>query len=112
MSSQEASRNLQSLKTPPILVDEAGYREWKDDLSIWELFTDLSNVKRGPAVYLTLSGVARDCVRELTKEQIGAENGVKQIVDKLDKVFLKDKDTQTLWFLKHFIITADRQVKV
>ena len=95
MTSQQASRNLQSLKTPPILVDEAGYREWKDDLEIWELFTDLDKVKRGPAVYLTLSGRARDCVRELTKEQIGAQNGVKQIVDKLDKVFLKDKDTQT-----------------
>ena len=92
---QQASNSVQALKTPPILVDEAGYIEWKDDLKIWELYTDLDRKKRGPAVYLTLHGHARDCVRDLTPGEIGADTGLKTIVDKLDKTFLKDKDTQT-----------------
>ena len=90
-----ASKFVQSLKTPPILVDEAGYVEWKDDLSIWELYTDLAKKKRGPAVFLTLNDAAKLCVRDLTADQVGANNGVKTIIQKLDKVFLKDKDTQT-----------------
>ena len=91
----QASNSVQALKTPPILVDEAGYMEWKDDLKIWELYTDLDKKKRSPAVYLPLSGHARNCVRDLTPGQIGTDTGLKAIVDKLDKTFLKDKDTQT-----------------
>ena len=92
MSHQSA---VQALKTPPILVDEASYVEWREDLKIWELYTDLEKKKRGPAVYLTLTGHFRDCVRDLTAEHIGADGGLKVITDKLDKVFLKEKNTQT-----------------
>ena len=92
---QQVSKLVQALKTLPILVDEAGYVEWKEDLKIWEAYTDLKKKKRGPAVYLTLHGHARDCVRDFTPVEIGADTGLKAIVDKLDKTFLKDKDTQT-----------------
>ena len=95
MASQFASKSLQTLKTPPILQDEESYLEWKEDLLVLELFTYLEKKKRGPAVYLTLSGHAHDCVRDLELVEIGGEDGVKKIVAKLDKVFLKDKDTQT-----------------
>ena len=46
-------------------------------------------------MYLTLSGHARDCIRDLTPGQIGTDTGLKAIVDKLDKTFFKDKETQT-----------------
>ena len=42
---QEASNSVQALKMPPILVDEAGYIEWKDEMKIWELYTDLDRKK-------------------------------------------------------------------
>lgn len=57
---------MQSLRTPPVLAGQESYMEWKEDLKVWELFTDLVVAKRGPAVYLTLTGNARDCVRDLT----------------------------------------------
>ena len=91
----DSQNSYGTLRTPPILTGEDSYLEWKDDLKIWQLFTDLVNTKRGPAVYLTLRGNARDCVRDLTSDQVGSETGVKQITDKLDQVYLKDKDTQT-----------------
>ena len=99
MASQQT---MQSLRTPPILAGEESYLEWKDDIKVWELFTDLEKKKRGPAVYLSLHGSARDCVRDLTIEQIGGNEGVKSITDKLDEVFLKDKDTQTFMAFESF----------
>ena len=76
-----ASNNL---KTSPVLVDEDSYDEWKSELAIWQLYTDLDKKKQGPAVYLLLSGRARECVRDLKPEEIGAEDGVKKIIDKID----------------------------
>ena len=94
-----ASNNL---KTPPVLVDEDSYDEWKGDLAIWQLYTDLDKKKQGPAVYLLLSGRARECVRDLKPEEIGAEDGVKKIIDKLDTLFEKDVNTQTYLAFKEF----------
>jgi len=85
----DSQHSYGSLHTPPILTGEDSYLEWKEDIKIWELFTDLVNTKRGPAVYLSLKGNARDCVRDLTGDQIGSETDVKQITDKLDNVYLK-----------------------
>lgn len=48
--------------------------------------------KQGPAVFLSLTGQARDCVRDLQPQEIGQENGVKNIIDKLDTLFLKDEN--------------------
>ena len=92
----------QALKTPPVLESEEQYSEWRHDLSIWELFTDLAKGKQGPAVYLSLTGRARDCVRELKKEEIGHETGVKKITDKLDALFLKDEDTRAFLAFTEF----------
>ena len=99
-----------NLKTPPILEDEEHYREWKQDLSVWQLFTELEEVRQGPAVYLILKGNAREAVRDLKPEEIGAAGGVKKITDKLDQLFLKDINTQTYLAFKTFIITDGPQV--
>ena len=47
----DAANRLSNLRTPPILAGEESYLEWKEDLAVWELFTDLEKRKRGPAVY-------------------------------------------------------------
>ena len=80
-------------KTPPVLSDPEGYSNWRADLEIWEMFTDLEKKKRGPAVFLSLTGQAREHVRALGAEEIGKETGVKSIIEQLDKIFLKDSDT-------------------
>ena len=53
-------------------------------------------------MYLTLSGRARDCVRDLKPEEIGHVNGVKKITDKLDSLFLKDENTRAYLAFKEF----------
>ena len=92
----------QQLKTPQVLVDEDGYGEWLNDVKIWQLFTDLEKKKQGPALYLTLTGRACECVRELTPEVIGGDDGVKKIIEKLDKLFMKDQSTRAYLAFKEF----------
>ena len=83
-----------SLKTPPVLVDEDHYGEWISDLGVWLLYTDLAKEKQGPAVYLSLPASARECVRDLKHEEIGHADGVTKITNKQDSVFLKDENTR------------------
>lgn len=92
----------QSLKQPPILENDDSYPEWKNDIDIWLLFTDLDKKKQGPAVYLTLAGRARECIRDLTPAEIGSDEGVKKIVEKLDTIFLKDVNTRSYLAFKDF----------
>ena len=45
------------------------------------MFTDLEKMKRGPTVFLSLTGQARECVRAVGAEEIGKETGVKSIIE-------------------------------
>ena len=94
--------SAQSPKNPPLLTDDISYTDWKTDLSIWELFTELDKKKRGPALYLSLSGKARECVRALDPKEIGGEGGFELIVQKLDAVFVDDVNLLTFNSFKDF----------
>ena len=78
-------------ENPPALKNGDSYEKWLKELAIWQLYTGLDEKKQGPALTLSLTGKARDCVLELSVDDIGAEGGVKKIIDQLDKLFLKDK---------------------
>ena len=56
------------------------------------MFTDLEKKKRGPDIFLSLTGQAREYARALGAEEIGKETEVKSIIEQLDKIFLKDSD--------------------
>ena len=90
----------QQLKTHSVLVDEDG--EWPNDVKIWQLFTDLEKKKQGSALYLTLTGRARECVPELTPEVIGGDDGVQKIIEKLDKLFMKNQNARAYLTFKKF----------
>ena len=83
-----------SLKAPPAFNEGDDYLSWKNDILVWEMFTDYAAEKRGPAVYLALAGKAREAVREIPAAELGVDGGVKVITDKLDAFYLKDKNTQ------------------
>ena len=91
-----------NLKSPPVLAEEDDYTNWKQDLEVWQMYTDTAAAKQGPAVYLCLSGQARECVRAVAKADLGSEAGVAKIVEKLDAFFEKDKNTQTFLAFNEF----------
>ena len=56
-----------SLKKPPLFnEEECDYEEWKKDLELWTLLTNLPKNKVAIAVHLSLSGRARQATSELS----------------------------------------------
>ena len=94
-----------SLKQPPIFDpdEDDDYSRWKADIDMWLLCTDLSGIKQGPAVYLSLRGRARDAVRGFTAAEVAVEEGVDKITDKLEEIFLADKTTRAFCSFKEFV---------
>ena len=79
-------------KIPPKLEDDVNFTEWRSDIDIWLLFTDIDKKKHGPAIYLALEGKARDVVRDIDKAKLAADDGAKEIITMLEKAFLKDEN--------------------
>lgn len=83
-----ASNNF---KAPPALSKSSTYETWLKEIKIWQKFTDLTVGKQGPAIFLTLEGKAREAVLELEVNDISGDEGVKNIISKLNTLYLKDK---------------------
>ena len=90
------------MKAPPVFDDDEDYSSWRNDVEIWQMFTELPAKKQGPAVYLSLKGRAREAVRDLSPIEIGDDDGLKTIMTKLDSIFLKEKNTRAFLAFKEF----------
>ena len=87
MSSSSSSK----IQQPPNLTKDITYANWKEEINIWKDFTELADEKKGPAVFLSLSGQARDSVRQNVKsDKLKETEGLKHVFDCLDKLYLKD----------------------
>ena len=78
-------------KAPPSLTSGTCYEGWLKEIENWQAFTDLTDEKQGPAIFLTLEGRARETVLNLDIKGIKAKNGVENIVKALNKLYLKDE---------------------
>ena len=81
-------------KTPPLLSACSNYNSWKKSVTIWSTFTSISAAKQGAAVFLTLEGSARDAVLELSGDQISGDNGLPNVIKRLDELYFKDETLQ------------------
>ena len=93
-----------NVKSPPVFHPEEydDYSAWKNDLEIWRLVTDFPKTKLGPVVYLNLKGKARESVRNMKAEDLGKEDGIDQLIQKLDDIYLKDESTRAYLAFKKF----------
>ena len=82
-------------KNPPSLEKEKSYEQWKTEVHLWELVTDLEKKKRGIALALSLQGKAREVAAEADPEKLNADDGVAFLIKELDKLFEQDKVDQT-----------------
>ena len=67
------------------------YSEWKKELNIWADFTTLEDSRKGGALFLTLTGKARQAVlANVTREEIKSEDGLNEIITCLNGLYDKD----------------------
>ena len=77
---------------PPNMHEGLPYGEWKKELEIWADFTDLDSKRKGGALFLTLTGKAREAVLAgVTRDKIKSDTGLEEILKCLDELYEKDK---------------------
>lgn len=78
-------------KTPPLFNEnDMDYEQWKKDVKLWTIFTDLPKKKVAIGVHLSLTGRARQATSEISIENMQSETGLDLLFEKLDRVFLQD----------------------
>ena len=93
---------MSSNKVPPLLSKSSLYSDWKKKVKIWADFTTLEKKKHGAAVLLTLEGSAEEAVLELDLEVINSNAGLDRVIEKLDKLYLKDTTLEKFEALEKF----------
>ena len=88
-------------KAPPHLTEDCDYLKWKSNIDIWCMCTKTPKNERGPVVFLSLHEKAQDKVRKIQK-QLGAKNGLKLLMDRLDSLYMNDKNTRSYHAFKEF----------
>ena len=78
-------------KAPPAFTKDMNYEKWKTKLEMWQLVTSFAKDKQGPALFLVLDEDTQEALSEIPTAQINCDNGVKNILVILDKLYLKDK---------------------
>ena len=75
-------------KNPPKLED--CYERWRNELEIWQLVTDLEKKKQALAVTLSLTGKAREAALNIKAEDLNSDEGMKTLIQTLNKLFLQE----------------------
>ena len=76
---------------PPVLSDDVEFEEWEREIKIWQLATDVEKSKQGARIYLSLEGKARENCKSIEIKDLGGENGVAVLIEKLKKLYGKDE---------------------
>ena len=76
---------------PPLLNPEF-YDSWKREIQLWKVDTNISPSRQAPAGFLSLTDQARTAILEIDISLLNAEDGIDKLVEKLDTLFLEDKN--------------------
>ena len=95
MAEADQNQNAPSVsgtgRWPPKLMDDTHFESWKKDIEIWCKLTDIPAPKRALAIHLSLTGRARIASSEMEIAELEHDDGVKNLMIKLDGIFLSDK---------------------
>ena len=82
----------QKFITGPPDYDESKFtwKNYKMEVDMWSELTKLTPEKKGPALWISLTGKAKEVVQDMAKEDIKAADGLTKMMDQLDKIFKID----------------------
>ena len=72
--------------------EEKDYSQWKLEVELWQKFTEMDKARQGIALALSLEGKAREIVISIDRSLLTTEDGVKNVLAELDKLFEKEKN--------------------
>ena len=88
-------------KAPPLLSASKTYEDWKKKINIWNQVSTLDAKSKASQVFLNLTGEAEEAVLELEETDIHSDNGLTNILNRLDRLYKKDETLQKFeWFEK------------
>ena len=83
--------------TPPKLLKDGTYTQWKREIRIWEIGTSVEETKRASRIITkSLSGKVRDFASRMSLEELKRPDGVELLLKALDGYYKKD-EAQTLF---------------
>ena len=77
-------------KTPPSWTADVSFEAWKTEVDMWDAVSDLANVKKAPALALSLDGGKREVAMAIPLDELKTEDGLKTLLDKLKESFGKE----------------------
>ena len=80
---------MTSYKFPPDFAGKT-YEAWRREVSLWQHVTDLDIKKQAAALALSLTGQYRDIATSIDDSQLNCDDGVKNLLETLDKTFKKN----------------------
>ena len=86
---------------PPLLQRSNLYSDRKKKIEIWDKLTTLEDAKKGAAVLHTLESLTEE-VLELDATKINAADGLKNVTERLDHLYLKDTTLNKFQALEAF----------
>ena len=76
----------------PPFKEERDFEQWKHELEIWQMVTDLAKEKQGPVLFLSLSEKTRQACAGITKEELAQDDGVSKVIEKLRELYSVSKE--------------------
>ena len=104
----------QSLETKrPFLQKRLMYLDIESYANVWQMLADLDKKKQGPAVYLAMTGRARDVVSKTPAEELG-DNELDRIFRSWTPYFLKMEVQEHTFHLKncHFKRSSGEHLQI
>ena len=92
-------------ETPPVFHGEEGesYLDWRLDVELWQGFTSLDKKKWATSFLLNLKeGKVKSTVRALGKDKLQHDDGMKNVMEALDKIYKEDDSAYIYRSLKKF----------
>ena len=90
----EANNIIKDIKARPTLRKNSLYVNWKKEIKIWEAFMSVPEEERVLAIFMILTGEAREAILSMDIEKLTEKTGVNSLMAELDKMYLKDESSQ------------------
>ena len=74
----------------PKLTDKTIYAEWKRRVTVWQVSTSIPKQKQAATLITRMEGKPEQAAIQLDINDYTADDGVKKLVDELDKLFLPE----------------------